>query len=213
MTVSGDTRVRVHVHAADPITRAGAVSQLGHHRGLELVDGLSADASGTVTVLIAETVDPQVLAALRRLSRTAGARIVLVVERMREAELLSTVECGVAAILWRREATATRLSEVVLAAARGDGDLPADLLAKLISQMGRLQRSIQGLPGFTPPGVSPREADVLRLLAEGCDTAEIASQLAYSQRTVKNVLHGMTSRLHLRNRAHAVAYALREGYI
>jgi DNA-binding NarL/FixJ family response regulator len=34
-----------------------------------------------------------------------------------------------------------------------------------------------------------------------------------SQRTVKNVMHGLTSRLHLRNQAHAVAYALREGYI
>ena len=39
------------------------------------------------------------------------------------------------------------------------------------------------------------------------DTGEIASKLSYSERTVKNVMHGLTTRLHLRNRAHAVAYA------
>lgn len=50
-------------------------------------------------------------------------------------------------------------------------------------------------------------------MSEGLDTSEIAAELSYSERTVKNVMHGLTTRLHLRNRSHAVAYALREGYI
>jgi len=54
---------------------------------------------------------------------------------------------------------------------------------------------------------------VLRLIADGCDTSEIANRLAYSERTVKNVLHDVTTRLQLRNRSHAVAYALRQGLI
>jgi DNA-binding NarL/FixJ family response regulator len=54
---------------------------------------------------------------------------------------------------------------------------------------------------------------VLRLVADGLDTHQIAEKLAYSERTIKNVLYGVMSRLQLRNRAHAVAYALREGYI
>lgn len=54
---------------------------------------------------------------------------------------------------------------------------------------------------------------MLRLIAEGLDTVEIASKLSYSQRTVKGILHNLTTRLHLRNRSHAVAYALGEGYI
>ena len=61
--------------------------------------------------------------------------------------------------------------------------------------------------------LSSREADVLRLVAEGRDTSEIAEELCYSERTVKNVLHDLTTRLQLRNRTHAVAYALREGLI
>lgn len=62
-------------------------------------------------------------------------------------------------------------------------------------------------------GLRDREIAVLRLVAEGMDTAEIARRLAYSERTVKNILHDVTTRLELRNRSHAVAYALREGFI
>lgn len=100
----------------------------------------------------------------------------------------------------------------MLAASRGEGDLPSDLLARLLRQVGQMQRSADDRPG-TLAGLAPREIDVIRLIAEGLDTAEVAGKLSYSERTVKNVLHGMTTRLHLRNRAHAVAYALREGHI
>lgn len=137
----------------------------------------------------------------------------LVVSALKEAELLDVIECGVGAIVWRHEATATRLVQAVLAAARGDGDLPADLLGRLINQVGTLHRSAAGRTGSPSSGLAPREVDVLRLVAEGLDTGEIAGKLSYSERTVKNVIHGLTTRLHLRNRAHAVAHALREGYI
>ena len=54
---------------------------------------------------------------------------------------------------------------------------------------------------------------MLRLLAEGQDTQEIASTLCYSERTVKGVIHEITTRLQLRNRSHAVAFALRNDLI
>ncbi len=53
----------------------------------------------------------------------------------------------------------------------------------------------------------------MRLVADGHDTSEIAAQLCYSERTVKNVLHDLNTRLQLKNRSHAVAYAVREGLI
>ena len=62
-------------------------------------------------------------------------------------------------------------------------------------------------------GLATREIEVLRLVADGFGTSEIAHQLSYSERTVKNVLHDITTRLQLRNRSHAVAYALRQGLI
>ncbi len=62
-------------------------------------------------------------------------------------------------------------------------------------------------------GLSGRERDVLALLADGYATREIAERLCYSERTIKNVLHYVTSRLQLRNRTQAVAYAVRRGWI
>ena len=204
-------RVVVEIHATDPISRAGAAHQLRQHPGIALSDENRPEAV-SVAVVIAETVDDSVLQTLRRLTRGGMANVVLVVGRIRESQLLEVVECGVGTILWRHEADAARLLQGVLAAARGDGNLPTDLLGRLLTQVGRMQRSAaEG--NAVPVGLSERETDVLRLVADGLDTTEIAARLCYSERTVKNVLHGLTSRLHLRNRAHAVAYALREGYI
>jgi len=61
--------------------------------------------------------------------------------------------------------------------------------------------------------LTEREIDVLRLVAEGQNTAEIANQLAYSERTIKNILQDFNARLQLRNRTQAVAYAVRRGWI
>lgn len=113
----------------------------------------------------------------------------------------------------RSDATPDRLVHVVQTAAAGEGSLPPDLLGKLLGQVARLQRHVLTPYGLNRTGLSDRETQVLRLVADGLDTYEIARQLAYSERTVKNVLHDVTSRLPLRNRSHAVAYALREGLI
>ncbi|WP_258566239.1 LuxR C-terminal-related transcriptional regulator [Streptomyces parvulus] len=198
------------VTAPDPISREGVLSQLRRHPEIDLRD---ASGPGTVALLIEDALGEAALTRLRRLVRGEGARAVLVVGAIRESELLDVVECGVGVIVWRHEATADRLAQAILTASRGDGDLPADLISRLVSQVGTLHRSAGVSPSTPSLGLVPREVDVLRLVAEGFDTGEIAGKLSYSERTVKNVLHGLSTRLHLRNRAHAVAYALREGYI
>ncbi|MFH8793747.1 response regulator transcription factor [Streptomyces sp. NPDC017941] len=202
-------RVRVAVNASDPISREGVRSQLRRHPEVELSED---PGPATVVLLIEDVLDEAALARLRRTVRSEGSRAVLVVGTVRENELLDVIECGVGAIVWRREATAHRLVQAVLTTAKGGGDLPADLLGRLISQVGRLHRTGTDQP-TSFRGLTSREVDVVRLVAEGLDTTEIAAKLSYSERTVKNVMHGLTTRLHLRNRSHAVAYALREGYI
>ncbi|WP_210429706.1 helix-turn-helix transcriptional regulator [Streptomyces physcomitrii] len=203
-------RIPVTVAAPDPLSREGAASLLRHRPEIEMRED---SGPGTVALLVEDALDEDALTRVRRLVRGEGTRAVLVTATLRENELLDVIGCGVGAIVWRREATAHRLVQAVLAAARGEGDLPADLLGRLISQVGTLHRGTAGRSGVPSLGLAPREVDVLRLIAEGLDTGEIAGKLSYSERTVKNVMHGLTTRLHLRNRAHAVAYALREGYI
>ncbi|QCX74526.1 Transcriptional regulatory protein DegU [Streptomyces sp. YIM 121038] len=204
--------VLVTVHASDPISRAGVVSQLRQCAEIALTDGTRHDRAH-VALLVVGAVDEATLVSLRRLVHAQSARVVLVVDRMRGADVLDVAGCGVTSIVRRREATPARLLRAVLAAHRGHGDLPPDLLGRLIAQMGRLQSSAQGPAHLTPAEMTPREVDILRLVADGLDTAEVAAKLAYSERTVKNDLQNLTSRLGLRNRTHAVAYALRAGYI
>ncbi|GHB77021.1 helix-turn-helix transcriptional regulator [Streptomyces umbrinus] len=211
-TDGSEPRIPVSVHAWDPISREGVLGQLRQHPVIDLREETETGPD-TIALLVNDTLDEATLSRLRRLVRSEGARAVLVVSAIRESELLDAIDSGAGAIVWRHEATAHRLVQAVLAASRGDGDLPADLLGRLISQVRSLHRTATGHSGAPPSGLAPREVDVLRLVAEGLDTGEIASKLSYSERTVKNVMHGLTTRLHLRNRAHAVAHALREGYI
>jgi DNA-binding NarL/FixJ family response regulator len=66
---------------------------------------------------------------------------------------------------------------------------------------------------MTDTALARREREVLALIAEGLSTREVALKMCYSERTIKNVLQSLTTRLHFRNRTHAVAWAVRSGWI
>jgi len=132
---------------------------------------------------------------------------------LEDTEMLSAVEAGVCAVARRAESTPDTLVRLVTAAAAGEGALPPDLLGRLLDRVSRLQRHVLEPRGMQLAGITNREGEVLRMVASGLSTQEIADKLCYSQRTVKSILHDVTNRFQLRNRAHAVAYALREGLI
>jgi DNA-binding NarL/FixJ family response regulator len=203
-------RIRVMIHSDDPVVRGGVVSLLRQRPELTLLEG--GDQPGdAVLVLCVDSVDEAALSVMRRLWRTSPVQAVLMVGRIREAELFDALEYGFTAVVRRREASPERVVRAIQMAHRGSGDLPPDLLGGLLSQVGRARRAGSG--EMLPSGFSPREIDVIKLVAEGLDTREVAVKLSYSERTVKNVLHDMMLRLNLRNRAHVVAYAAREGYL
>ncbi|MFD2765415.1 helix-turn-helix transcriptional regulator [Micromonospora eburnea] len=205
-------RLPVHLYSTDVISRAGVVSQLRPRPEVLLLDESEAEQA-VVSVIISDSIDEPTLRMLRALRSRGGSALVLVVTQVDDAGLVAAVEHGVAGIVRRSEASAERLVSVIGAAAAGEGAVPPDLLGRLLQQVGALQREVLGPRGLTFSGLAEREVEVLRLVAEGLDTAEIAAKLSYSQRTIKNILHDVTSRLHLRNRCHAVAYALRNGLI
>jgi DNA-binding NarL/FixJ family response regulator len=205
-------RVRVHVEASDPVSAMGIGGELRLRPDVHVLDPAD-QHHAEVTVLVCDDVDGGALTRIRALHRDSLSRVVLVVTRLEDAGLLAAVEAGASGILRRSEACPERVTETVITAARGDGSVPPDLLGRLLSQVSRLQRQVLAPRGLSLNGFTEREVDVLRLLSEGWDTSEIASKLAYSERTVKNVIHDITARLQLRNRAHAVAYAMRAGVI
>ena len=205
-------QVRVALQAMDPVSHAGLVALL-QFRGDISVLRPQQRADAEVLVAAAERLTPDVVAALRRAGAETGAPIVLICQEVAEAELMTAVECRVVAILPRPAVTADRLAHSVLAAAAGGGVMPPNLVGELLKHIERLQRDVLTPHGLNTSGLTPREIDVLRLMADGLDTSEIAGELSYSERTVKNVIYGVTHRLKLRNRSHAVAYALRSGMI
>lgn len=204
------TAVATYVHARDPISQAGVVAQLRQRPEISIVG--SAPQS-QVAILITDCVDEIATRELRAMHKDGHPRLMLVATTIDDNALVAAAEAGVAGLLRRSDASADTMVRTIIKVASGDGEIPPDLLGRLLEQVGRLQRQVLAPRGLTFTGLTPRETEVLRLVADGLDTSEIASRMCYSERTVKNVLHDLTSRLQLKNRTHAVAYAVREGLI
>ena len=203
--------VAVTVHAADPISKAGILSQLRQQAGLRIVEG--ADPVASVALLVADALDEVTVRQLRTLNRSHSLGVVLVIGLLDPRAMVAVLDSGVRAVLSRADATPERLVRVIHATADGQVDFPPELLRHLIDQVGRVKRDVLEPRGLSFAGLTQREHDVLRLVAEGLSTREVAQQLAYSERTIKNVLQDLTTRMQLRNRTQAVAYAVRNGWI
>ncbi|GAA4531847.1 helix-turn-helix transcriptional regulator [Amycolatopsis samaneae] len=204
--------IRVKVYASDPITASGIKASLRPRPRISVLDGEGVGPVD-VTVVAVERLSPEAMRLLRVAAAEAGAPIVLVTNEIKEADLLPALECRVVAIVSRAGACDDKLARCVVSAAAGGADLPADLLGHLLEQTERLHREVLESRGMTASGLSTREIHVLRLMADGLDTQEIGKELGYSERTVKNIIYALTTRIQLRNRPHAVAYAMRAGVI
>ncbi|KPC80742.1 MULTISPECIES: helix-turn-helix transcriptional regulator [Streptomyces] len=202
--------VRVSVMALDPVLEAGTRSALEDSPEVRPV---TEEQGPDVTVVVVDRVADPVLDLVRRI-RAAEHRpeVVLVAAELTPAEALHAIATGARGLLRRRATSGPRLAHAVLAAAGGDCAVPPDLLDGLLEH--RAEGAASHVPGaWGAAGLSDRERAVLRLVADGRETSEIANELCYSVRTVTTVLHDITQRFRLKNRAHAVAYALRAGLL
>lgn len=205
-----DGPVPIWVHCRDAISELGLLAQL---RQCPEVRIAPPGGAASVVLAAADRVDEEVTRWLRSLHRTCGAPIVLVVGQLDPRTVTEVVCSGVRGVLPRSEADPDRLGRLIRAAARGNGELPPDLLRHLIDQVNRLNQELLEPSGRHSSGLTGREREVLRLVADGMSTREVAVTLAYSERTIKAILQSLTLRLNLRNRTQAVAYAVRNGWI
>lgn len=203
---------RVAVKASDPISFTGITRYLASRPEVEVLAPPQWAAADAV-ILVPGRLDQPTMAALRADARRSRRPAILVANRVAEADLLDAVSCRIMAVLPRAAATDHRLPDAIAAVVSRPEIVPDDLLSELMARAEHLQHEVLEARGLHIGGLVPREVDVLRLMADGLDTAEIAQKLCYSQRTVKNIIHGVNSRLNLRNRPHAVAFAMRTGVI
>ncbi|MEU7551628.1 LuxR C-terminal-related transcriptional regulator [Streptomyces sp. NPDC044571] len=109
----------------------------------------------------------------------------------------------------RSAAPADRLS---LLRQAGDGRMPYPALVRLLGAVAAEPPARPAAASQTPR-LTARQTAVLTLMAEGHGNAVIARTLSCSEHTVKNVIYELMSRLQARNRAHAVACAVRHSLI
>lgn len=210
LNLTGES-VSVNVVASDPVLEAGLTSTL---RSCPDVAPVSREQAARVTVVIVDVVGPVVLDTVRAMRNTAHRPgVVLVATDLAPAEALHAIAVGARGLLRRREVDGARLARAVLAAAIGDCTVPPDMLDHLIEHGAGRSAGTAAPAGWSAAGLSDRERAVLRLVAEGHETGEIARKLCYSTRTVTSVVQDITRRFLVRNRAHAVAYALRAGLL
>lgn len=196
-------RLAVAVYGDDPITEAGVASQLRGRPEVFVTEASEPHAVDVVMVVV-ERLGDRAARLLRDVQARGHRRLVVVCAHLDAAVQVRATELGASAVVRRADATPERLSATAVAAAQAPV-APDRRTAPICEPSGG---GDDDRNGFTA-----REIDVLRLLAEGYDTADIADALAYSERTIKNVIHDVTSRLQLRNRSHAVAVAVRTGAI
>ena len=207
------------------MSAAGAKAQLLGEPSIELVGPVDLDRA-RVALVIAEAADESVAKVARAIQRDGVPQVVLVASRFDEQGVVAAVAAGVTGFLRRAEATRARLAEFIREADRAGCQLPEGLLRRAASvQVHAVAARPEVISVDVPPAdlapastvktarLTGREAEVLRLVADGLDTAEVAEELAYSESTIKGMLAKLMTRLEARNRCHVVAIVLRDGLI
>jgi two-component system nitrate/nitrite response regulator NarL len=209
-------RVRVLVADDHPIYREGIVRAVKERPDLELVgeaeDGRSALEEikrvgpdvALLDIRMPGLEGPQVLNALQR----DGVKTsVIFLSAFMEGELAyETVAAGARGYL-SKESAREEICDAIVAVARGGTALAPEAQAGLAAQVQEREREDRA------PQLTPREREVLHLIAEGLSAPEIGRHIHLSPTTVKSHLHKLYEKLGVSDRAAAVAEAMRRGLL
>jgi DNA-binding NarL/FixJ family response regulator len=212
--------VSVRVLLADDqrVVREGLSMVLGLLPDVELV-GTAAD--GEEAVALAGRLAPDVvlmdlrmprldgIAATERLGREQpGVRVVALTTYADDASVLAALRAGARGYL-TKDAGAEDIAAAIAAVARGEAALDPAVQRHVVAAVAEPEPSTAD--PCLPDELTPREAEVLALIAAGLTNAEIAERLVVSPATVKSHVNHIFAKADLRDRAQAVAYAFRHG--
>lgn len=205
--------VRVVVADDQTVVRDGLVTLL---KLLPGIDVIAAASDGREAVELVAEHDPDVLLVDLRMPTMDGVEatrrvradhprteVVVLTTYSDDESVLSALRAGARGFL-TKDADAESIGRALEAAAAGQSIVDADVQRRLIDGTAkRVEVSVSGL--------TPREIEVLRLIAEGLSNTEIARHLVVSEATVKTHINHLFAKANLRDRAQAVAYAYRLG--
>ena len=213
--------LRVVLADDQTVVREGLVTLLGLLPGVAVV-GAAADGEQAVA-LVAEQ-RPDVLLVDLRMPRCDGVEatrrvreqypeteVVVLTTYTDDDSVLSALRAGARGFL-TKDADAEAIARALHAAAAGqstmDGEVQRRLVAAAMSGGQPSRPTAEAADGLTP-----REIEVLRLIAAGMSNTEIARKLVVSEATVKTHVNHLFAKANLRDRAQAVAYAYKTGLV
>ncbi|KAA9166677.1 response regulator transcription factor [Amycolatopsis acidicola] len=200
-----------------PIWRDGVARDLAENG----FDVRATAPDGDAAVRIAATVRPDVVLMDLNLGSTSGVqatreittalpdtRVLVLSASGEHSDVLEAVKAGASGYLVK-SASARELVDAVHRTAQGDPVFTAGLAGLVLGEYRRMAEAPAG--GAPPPQLTERETDVLRLVAKGLTSRQIAERLVLSHRTVENHVQSTLRKLQLHNRVELARYAIEHG--
>lgn len=214
--------IRVLIADDQALIREGLQMLLGLSPGIEVV-GTATDGDEAVDLAGRQGPDVALMdlrmprcdgvEATRRITRDhPSIRVVVLTTYADDESIFSALEAGAMGYL-TKDAGASEIQEAIRTVHAGEALLDPAVQRRLIQKVrGAAPRPAASEPEL-PDGLTPREAEVLRLIAEGLSNAEIAERLVVADSTVKTHINNIFSKAALRDRAQAVVYAMQHGLV
>ncbi len=215
------TPTRVVVADDQRVVREGLAMLLRLLPGIEVV-GTARD--GEEALALVEELTPDVVLmdlrmprcdgveATRRLrERGSATRVVVLTTYADDRSVVDALQAGARGFL-TKDAGAEEIQQAIAAVVSGAAAIDPAVQHHLVNAVASgLPATVQPPTPLLPDGLTPREAEVLSLIAEGLSNAEIAARLVISEATVKSHVNHLFTKTGVRDRAQAVTYAYRHG--
>jgi DNA-binding NarL/FixJ family response regulator len=150
--------------------------------------------------------------ATRQLAGDPGPRVLILTTFDLDEYVFDALRAGASGFLLK-DVTAERLFDAVRVIAAGEALLAPAVTGRLISEFTRLRPVSDTPPSPALSALTPRETEVLRLVAEGMSNPEIARRLVVTEETVKTHVSRILAKLGLRDRTQAVVAAYESGLV
>ncbi len=137
------------------------------------------------------------------------ARIVMLTVSSEDRDLFTAIKQGADGYLLK-DLEPRQLFDMLDGLRRGEAAIAPALAGRILNEFRQLQRGA-GPSAEIHDDLTPREIDVLKLVAQGATNKEIAAILSITENTVKIHLRNILEKLHLQNRTQATAYAIQHG--